>query len=535
MYFNQKNKNMKTNLQHPRKEIMWYKVRELFINEKLSKSEIKRRTGLDRATIRKYLSMSESEFMDYVEKRRSSVKVLDGYYGLVKQLLTKDASYSAAQIEDLLKERDPDFVEVNSKTVYNFVHYVRIAEGISKPLVSVRQMEKLPETAYGYEAQVDFGECWQERDNGSSIKVYFFAMVLSRSRYKFIYFQQHPFTASSTVDAHEKAFAYFEGIPKKIIYDQDKVLLKSENLGDYLMTDVFRNYRQQTGFEAEFCRKADPQSKGKIENVIGYVKKNFLRGRTFSSIDLLNEQALGWLERTANGKQHAGTKLYPVKEWSIEKKHLLAIKCAYYKPVEQKPYQVRKDNTISYRGNFYDLPLGTYQGRNTVVYMEVEDNHIRLYNQSRMLIAQHPVCAEKGKTIRNTSHKRDREGKLAAYKADVLKLMDNDNRRVLTEFVELVHKRHPRHLRDNLQVLKRCLMDYSTKSVMWALDFCIKHEQYNAYKVIEAAAHHQEQEQIKVKAHIRFVPRISKDSTRDMIPQKSSINVYENVIELWKR
>ena len=111
---------MKTNLQHPRKEIMWYKVRELFINEKLSKSEIKRRTGLDRATIRKYLSMSESEFMDYVEKRRSSVKVLDGYYGLVKQLLTKDASYSAAQIEDLLKERDPDFVEVNSKTVYNF-------------------------------------------------------------------------------------------------------------------------------------------------------------------------------------------------------------------------------------------------------------------------------------------------------------------------------------------------------------------------------------------------------------------------------
>lgn len=97
---------MKTNTRLPRKEIMWYKCRELFITEKLSKSEIKRRTGLDRATIRKYLSMSESEFMDYVEKRRSSVKILDGYYGLVKQLLNKDAAYSAAQIEDLLKERD---------------------------------------------------------------------------------------------------------------------------------------------------------------------------------------------------------------------------------------------------------------------------------------------------------------------------------------------------------------------------------------------------------------------------------------------
>lgn len=182
-----------------------------------------------------------------------------------------------------------------------------LAEGISKPLVSIRQMEKLPETAYGYEAQGDFGERWQERENGSKVKFYFFAMVLSRSRYKFVYFQMHPFTSSSTVDAHEKAFAYFEGIPRKIIYDQDKVLLKSENPGDYLMTDVFRKYRQQKGFEAEFCHKADPQSKGKIENVTGYVKKNFLRGRAFSSIELLNEQVLGWMERTANGKQHAGT------------------------------------------------------------------------------------------------------------------------------------------------------------------------------------------------------------------------------------
>jgi len=525
---------MKTNTRSPRKEIMWYKVRELFINEKLSKSEIKRRTGLDRVTIRKYLSMSESEFMDYVDKRRSSVKILDGYYGLVKQLLNKDAGYSAAQIEDLLKERDPDFFKVNSKTVYNFVQYVRLAEGISKPVVSIRQMEKLPETAYGYEAQVDFGERWQERENGSKVKVYFFAMVLSRSRYKFVCFQAHPFTASSTVDAHEKAFAYFEGIPRKIIYDQDKVLLKSENLGDYLMTDVFRKYRQQTGFEAEFCHKADPQSKGKIENVIGYVKKNFLRGRAFSSIELLNEQVLGWLERTANGKQHAGTQLYPIREWAIEKKHLLAVECAYYKPIEQKPYQVRKDNTISYRGNFYDLPLGTYQGHNTVVYMEVEDEKIRLYDQNQILVVQHPVCAEKGKTIRNTSHKRDREGKLATYRSEVLKLMDGDNQTVLVQFVDLVHKRYPRHLRDNLQVLKKCITDYPLTSVMWALDFCIKHEQYNAYKVVEAALHHQQQEQNKLKAHIRFVPRITSESTQDMTPQRSSIHVYEDLIGLWK-
>lgn len=525
---------MKTNLITPRKEFMWYKVRELFINEKFSISEIRRRTGLDRSTIRKYLSMSESEFMDFVQRSRISSKKLDDYYDLVKQLLSKYPDYSAAQIEDLLKERDPEIVKVHSKTYYNYVQGVRKKEGISKPSKSIRQMEKLPETAYGFEAQVDFGERWQEQEDGSRIKVYFFSMVLSRSRYKYVYFQIYPFTASTTVDAHEKAFSYFEGIPKKIIYDQDKVLLKNENLGDYLLTDVFRKYRQQTGFEAEFCHKADPQSKGKIENVIGYVKKNFLPGRTFTSIDQLNIQALGWLERTANSKEHAGTRLYPVSEWAVEKKHLLALKEAYYTPVGRKSYQVRKDNTISYKGNFYDLPRGTYQGHNTVVLMEVEDNQIRLYNDNGTLIIQHAVSKEKGKTIRSTTNTRQREGKLSKYREEVVDLIDVQGRDVLTKFVDLIHKRHPRHLRDNLQVLKKCIADYPIKSVMWAMDFCIQHEQYNAHKAVEAAQYHMNQNEVKSSPHIQFIPRIKEDLTKNMTPQKSSIVVYDKILRIWK-
>lgn len=70
--------------------------------------------------------------------------------------------------------------------------------------------------------------------------------------------------------------------------------------------------------------------------------------------------------------------------------------------------------------------------------MEVEDEKIRLYDQNQMLVVQHPVCAEKGKTIRNTSHKRDREGKLATYRGEVLKLMDGDNQTVLVKFVDLI-------------------------------------------------------------------------------------------------
>ena len=62
---------------------------------------------------------------------------------------------------------------------------------------------------------------------------------MSRSRQKFVYFSCTPFTSALAVYAHELAFAYFGGKPRRIIYDQDKVLLVRENLGDLILTRTF--------------------------------------------------------------------------------------------------------------------------------------------------------------------------------------------------------------------------------------------------------------------------------------------------------
>ena len=48
------------------------------------------------------------------------------------------------------------------------------------------------------------------------------------------------------------------------------------------------------------CRGNDPQSKGKIESVIKYIKGNFLACRIYRGISVLNSDGLAWLERTAN-------------------------------------------------------------------------------------------------------------------------------------------------------------------------------------------------------------------------------------------
>jgi len=73
---------------------------------------------------------------------------------------------------------------------------------------------------YGNQAQVDFGEYNMGHENGKRKKVWSFAMAPSRSRMKYIYFQDKPFTAQTVCIAHGKAFGFFSGMPLVVVYDQ---------------------------------------------------------------------------------------------------------------------------------------------------------------------------------------------------------------------------------------------------------------------------------------------------------------------------
>ena len=335
---------------------MWNKVRE-FKSFGLNKSQISRELGLHRSTVARYLSMSESQYIASNSYRRAYKYKLGPYENYIRDELSSHPYLSSSQVHDHLKEHFSGFPSVNAKTVYNYVLHVRQKHNLPKnPEQGYRPYEKQPEDPFGRYAQVDFGERYMSRSHGH-VKVYFFAMVMSRSRQKFVCFSLNPFTTALAIYAHEMAFKFYGGSPDKILYDQDKVLLHAENLGDLILTHGFRQFVNEIGFEAVFCRKSDPESKGKIENVVKYIKYNFLRGRTFTDIDSLNKEANEWLERTANGNVHASTKLVPSEVFK-EEQHYLKPYMGTPTPakVEMKAYYVRKDNTINYKGNYYTLP-----------------------------------------------------------------------------------------------------------------------------------------------------------------------------------
>lgn len=135
------------------------------------------------------------------------------------------------------------------------------------------------------------GQIWMKRYDGTSIKVYCFAMVLSNSRHKFVHWSDKPLTTLTFIEMHRKAFEFFGGMPKEIVYDQDRVLTVSENHGDIIFTEGFEVFRKAMNFKVRLCRGFDPESKGKVEAAVKYVKINFARYRIFKNLEILNDEA----------------------------------------------------------------------------------------------------------------------------------------------------------------------------------------------------------------------------------------------------
>ena len=239
---------------------MYYEVHHQHLNG-MTPSQIALFLVMDTRTVKKLLAMSEQEYIDSQEKLSTRTKKLSPYEDYIKSRLELCLDASSAQVHDWLKEHYPAFPKVSIKSVYNFVLYVRNKHQLLKTF-DTRAYNQVEELPYGQQAQVDLGEYNMTDEDGHRKKVYFFAMVLSRSRYKFVLFNEHPFTTETAIAAHEAAFVFIDGYPRELVYDQDKLLLVNENKGDLLLTGAFRSYCQSRPFKIRFCRKSDPQSKG---------------------------------------------------------------------------------------------------------------------------------------------------------------------------------------------------------------------------------------------------------------------------------
>ena len=292
--------------------MIYEKIQELK-RHKLNKSQTSKKLGIDFKTVNKYWDMPPDDFAIARQNAGCRRKKADIYKDYVVECLQKYPDMTAAQIYDWIKEQTgKKDLEFQERAFRNYVVSIREEYGIKKPEHS-RQYEATEDPPFGKQAQVDMGEIILETVSGRSKKVYCFGMVLSNSRQKYALWRERPWTTRSFIEAHIKAFEFFGGRTQEIVYDQDKVLAVSENHGDIIYTDEFQIFKETIGFDVFLCHGADPESKGRIENVVKYLKHGFAEHRIFKDTDNFNEDCIAWLERTGNAKIHETTKRYRQK------------------------------------------------------------------------------------------------------------------------------------------------------------------------------------------------------------------------------
>lgn len=106
-----------------------------------------------------------------------------------------------------------------------------------------------------------------------------------------------------------------------IVYDQDRVFVVDENFGNIVLVPRFEEYVKKVGFSVRLCRPHDPQSKGKVETFVRYIKESFLAGRIYKGIDSLNSDALRWLDAEGNGTTNLRTRKPPRVKFREEARH----------------------------------------------------------------------------------------------------------------------------------------------------------------------------------------------------------------------
>jgi hypothetical protein len=249
-------------------------------------------------------------------------------------------------------------------------------------------------------AQVDWGEFGSIGVGSTRRRLSFFLMVLCHSRLMYV-----EFTVSQTLEhflaAHEHAFAAFRGCPARLMIDNLKSAVLSRVLGEApVFNPRYLDFARHWGFDISACNVARGNEKGRVENGVGYVKKNFLSGLDFLDFSAVNPAAQVWLSSIANVRIHGETHQRPVDLFLEEQPRL--------RPLNPMPYDIgritsqraSKQFRVALDTNHYSVPAEYASQRVTV---KAYPDRVCIYHQDK-LIARHVRSYDRRLDIEDPEH-----------------------------------------------------------------------------------------------------------------------------------
>ena len=270
----------------------------------------------------------------------------------------------------------------------------------------MRQVRPKPRPAFltlhfepGECAQVDWGCAGSVPVGSTRRRLSFFLMVLAFSRKMYL-----EFTLAETMEhflcCHQHAFEYFGGVVRQVWVDNCKVAVLSRAAGSLVLNPRYLDFANHHGFQIRACGVGQPQEKGRVENGVGYVKKNFLNGLDLSDFQLVNPAARYWLDTVANVRVHGQTHQTPVARFEKEKRLLKPLPVLPYDCAIIQPADVSRCCHITFQSNRYSVPYLYASQRLT---LKILPDQLLVFHNEK-LVATHPRRYDRGQRISNPDH-----------------------------------------------------------------------------------------------------------------------------------
>ena len=344
-------------------------------------TEIARRIGADRKTIRRALTD------DNDDRSTKHASKLDPFKKRIEHILSENPAITNVLILEKIKKEGYK----GGKSILGD-HLLKMHR---KNKEAFNHIETLP----GIEAQVDWASCGSISCGEHNRRLYLFCMVLSYSRYMYI-----SFTTSMDSDifmaCHIKAFRFFGGIPKTLLYDNLKSVVSFRYGKEITFNERFSDFALYYGFKIKVCNVRRGNEKGKVERAIRYVKENFLIRENYENFDLIKVEARLWLRETANKRIHSTTRKKPADMLNEEKNFLLILPPSDYDYPFPRPLNARKDCLFNFDTNRYSIPSQYY---NKPLIFKAYIERITVVCEKE-IIAVHNRCYDKHQTIKNPAH-----------------------------------------------------------------------------------------------------------------------------------
>jgi transposase len=382
---------------------------------------IARATGLDRKTVRRFVSVArglglspgdpwpEEQIVDafvhgikptqVASRAGETEKLLLGRRDQIRAWLQQERLL-LTKVQELLGR---DGVMVPYTSLHRFAQ--KWCDFGAHTAVTVRKVEGTP----GEFAEVDFGRLGYLQDLASSRPrvVHGFVMVLGYSRLSCVVpvFDQK---LDSVIHCFEEAFRFFGGCPRRIVIDGMKACLDLADRYTPRLNRTFLEYAAFRGFLPDPARPHHPKDKPAVENHVRYARERFFKGERFMDLDDVRRRALTWCRDVAGRRIHGTTRRVPLEVFESEEKAALI-------PLARERFiiprwtrcKVHPDHHIRFDYALYSVPsVHKLQGHDVDV--RADGSLVRIYTAAGTLIKTHAQQRRGGRATDYEDYPKDR-------------------------------------------------------------------------------------------------------------------------------